>query len=75
MMVGVKARMEVHNNHDEVIAKEDSILPEMKEETLELGRQLRKDCKYHQRKIVLHAEENSCSSFPRASNRRDANEG
>ena len=49
--------------HDEVNAEEGSILPPMKEETLEFGRQLREDGNNNQKEIVWHAEENSCSRY------------
>ena len=67
--------MEVYKSHDEVNAEEGSILPPVKEETLEFGQQFREDGKYNQKEIVRHAEENSCSRLPRLSNRRDADEG
>ena len=74
-MAGAKAKMEVYRSHGEVNAEEGSIPPPMKEETLEFGRQLREDGSNNQKKIVRHAEENSCSTLPKISNRRDADEG
>ena len=74
-MAGAEARMEVYKSHNEVNAEEGSIPPPIKEETLEFGRQLRKDGKYNENEVVRHAEKNSCSRLPRLSNRRDADEG
>ena len=70
-MAGAEARMEVYKSHNEVNAEEGSIPPPIKEETLEFGRQLRKDGKYNENEVVRHAEKNSCSRLPRLSNRRD----
>ena len=64
-MAGTKARMEVYKSHDEVSAEEVSIPRPLKEETLEFGRQLRKDGKCNQKAIVRHAEKNSGSRLPR----------